>query len=82
MSCLTEKGGKHNTARHHPRESSAPESADPNRYTELPNTGNAKGRHSFGSNVADAGSAVDETPPDDGCDGSRFPHPPRGGRQA
>ncbi len=42
MSCLTEKEGKRNTARHHPRESSAPESAAPNRYTELPNTGSAE----------------------------------------
>jgi hypothetical protein len=42
VNCLTEKGGKRNTARHHPRETSSPESADPNRYTELLNTGSAK----------------------------------------
>lgn len=42
MSCLTEKEGKRNTARHEPGISSAPEPAAANRYTELPNTGSVK----------------------------------------
>lgn len=52
MSCLTEKAGKRNTARQHPRESSAPESAAPNRYTELPNTGSAKRSRTIAWHIA------------------------------
>lgn len=40
--CLTGQGRKRNTARHHPRENSAPASAEPNHHTDTPNTGSAK----------------------------------------
>jgi hypothetical protein len=42
VSCVTSKGRKRNTARHHPRETSALGSAGPNHHTDPPNTVSAE----------------------------------------
>jgi Phage integrase family len=51
MTCITPETGNRYTAHHRQRETSAPESARQNRYTNPPHTASAERRHAFGTRL-------------------------------
>jgi len=55
MTCVTPRSGNRHTADHHQHETSAPESARQNRYTNPLHTASADRRHTFVTAALDAG---------------------------